>query len=437
MSENIFKIKSKYILQKIFAHLDYKTVLKITKCNKSIRKKLGLNLDLFQEWSSYKYYQYYEIDKKNKKYKKFDIGREASDRMIIKIEYCCSGLCTLLVVIYVLIIASILAAKGAFNEKNTKNNYNKNYSKIVDKINYSLFGLLGYIIIHIIVLIFKLNDIYCKEIITKIILIFSGIIFIFNEVLIIVKLYFSYRIKKKVTWFMICDYILIIFIFFSIILLILSIFAYFAEIKLDKMREQRNKDVGKKKLVLTKFRGIEISEFELPEYFDTLSNNDKKKFILKNKNYYKIDISGYNKNLIFLINKFRKENNIDELIFDKIIFYKDLIIDNYTEPIFEANKNIFKLSDTNYLFKFPVGVFIKIFKERKMNINNILLKDNLKKIIIIIKDNFEYINLFTPKKKRKDIYNDIHIKLPSECFKMNNNIYSEYKYFDDNYNLTK
>ena len=60
-----------------------------------------------------------------------------------------------------------------------------------------------------------------------------------------------------------------------------------------------------------------------------MNKKDKKKFILKKKNNYKITVSESNKDLIFLINQFRKENNIDELIYDEDIYYEDLIIDKY------------------------------------------------------------------------------------------------------------
>ena len=425
MPEIISKIKSKYILQMIFAHLNYKTVLNITRYNKNIQNKLGLNIGLFQEWSSYQYGEKTTI---------FD-KREMRGYMMTNegyIKCCCSGLCSMVVFIYILIFASILAAKGAFDENNTKNNYNKNYSKIVDKINYSLFGFLGYMIIsYILIFIWATFDCYTDygimKIIKKIVMIFLFIIYLLYEVLIIIKLYFSYQIKKKVTWFMICDYILIILIFLYIIFLVIPLFSYFRNA--GKAVEIR------KKVALTKFRGIKISEYELPDNFHKMNKKDKKKFILKKKNNYKITVSESNKDLIFLINEFRKENNIDELIYDEDIFYKDLIIDKYSEPILSTNENVFKLSDTNYLFKFPVGEFEKNFRKRKININNILLKDNLEKIIIIKKNNFEFINLFKPQKERRLSDIDIHIRFPSEIFRLESlryhEIYSKYKYFDD------
>ena len=101
----------------------------------------------------------------------------------------------------------------------------------------------------------------------------------------------------------------------------------------------------RKKTVLTKFREIKINDFELPDDFTTLNKKEKKKFILDNQNRYRIFIFDYQTNLISLINNYRKKNNIDELIYDEHIFYKDLIIDKYSEPILVKNENIFKLSN--------------------------------------------------------------------------------------------
>ena len=186
---------------------------------------------------------------------------------------------------------------------------------------------------------------------------------------------------------------------------------------------------------MIKFRDIKINDYELPDNFSEMTENGKRKLILDNQDKYEIQISEYEKNLIFSINNFRKENNIDELIYDEDIYYEDLIIDKYSEHILSTNENIFKLSETNYLFKFQVGEFAKNFRRRKININNILLKDNLEKIIIIKKNNFEFINLFKPQKERRLSDIDIHIRFPSEIFRLKSlryhEIYSKYKYFDD------
>ena len=399
MAEIISKIKSKYILEKIFAHINYKTVLKLTKYNKHIQNKLGLNIDLFKEWSSYKFEERTIINH----------GINASG-----CEKCfCSCCCSFIIFNYVLIVASILASKGAFNESNTKDNYDKNYSKIIDKINYSLFGFLAYIIIsNILIVCWPFNncenDYGQKKIIKIIISTFLFFIYIFYEILIIIKLYYSYKIKKKVTWFIICDYILIILLFLYIFVIMIHLIVYCA------LTESVNRI---KKLFLIKFRDIKINDYELPDDFSEMTENGKRKLILDNQDKYEIPISEYEKNLISSINNFRKENNIGELSCDEKIFYKDLIIDKYAGHIFSKFENLFELSNTNYLFKYPLDEFKKQFDKREKNIINILLKDNLEKIIIIQKEPYEFINIFESQKIIKPSDIDIHIQLPSEIIR--------------------
>ena len=421
MSEIISKIKSKYILQMIFSHINYNKLLKITKYNKNIQNKLEINFDLFQKWSSYQYY----------KKTTFEDTRQCHDGLEDACKYCFSGICTFIIFIYILIFASIVVAKGAFDEKNTKTNYNKNYSKIIDKINYSLFGFLAYIIIsYILIFVWATFDCYTdygiKKLIKKISIIFLAIIYLFYEVLIIIKLYLSYKIKKdETTWFMICDYILIILIFLYIIFIVIIISIYFSY--------AGNSVAKRKKIILTKYRDIEINNFNLPDDFNKWNKTEKKEFILNNKNRYIINITENEKDLVSLINKYRKENNIDELVYDKKIFFDDLIIDKYSEHILVKNENIFKLSNTNYLFRYPVGEFAKKFNERNKDIINILLKVSLNKIIIIIKNNIEFINIFKLQKTKSSLDIDPHCYLPSEVLRLRDrgrSIGSKSKYYE-------
>ena len=421
MSEIISKIKSKYILQMIFSHINYNKLLKITNYNKNIQNKLEINFDLFQKWSSYQYY----------KKTTFEDTRQYHDGLEDACKYFFSGICTFIIFIYILIFASLVVAKGAFDEKNTKTNYNKNYSKIIDKINYSLFGFLAYIIIsYILIFVWATFDCYTdygiKKLIKKISIIFLAIIYLFYEVLIIIKLYLSYKIKKdETTWFMLCDYILIILIFLYIIFIVIFISIYFSN--------AGNSVAKRKKIILTKFRDIEINNFNLPDDFNKWNKTKKKEFILNNKNRYIINITENEKDLVSLINKYRKENNIDELVYDKKIFFDELIIDKYSEHILVKNENIFKLSNTNYLFRYPVGEFAKKFNERNKDIINILLKVSLNKIIIIIKNNIEFINIFKLQKTKSSLDIDSHCYLPSEVLRLRDrgrSIGSKSKYYE-------
>ena len=107
-----------------------------------------------------------------------------------------------------------------------------------------------------------------------------------------------------------------------------------------------------------------------------------------------ITLSKKQKDIISLINKFRKDNNVNELIYDIIIGFKDLIFDKSSELIFYNNQNFFKLSNGKYLIKIPIEEFEARFYNKEKNITNYLLNDNLNKICIIEKDNILFILLF-------------------------------------------
>ena len=301
-------------------------------------------------------------------------------------------------------MASVLLAKGAFNENNTKKNYNKNYSKIINIINLSLFGFSIYVIIAFYLVLRGLS--FYNINLFLMILFMKIFIFITYDIVIIIELILSYAIKKnEITWFMKCDYVLII-----LISLYSGIYLYiFKELcKSELCKSQRiESSRQKEKLFLTKFKDIDIYRFHLPKKFKKMKEYKKRKYIVKNKNKYKIMISESQEYYILQINKYRIENNINELNYDKCIAFKDLILDKYSEPIVFDNKNIFHLSDNNYLLKYPINEFVTRFNNKEKDIVNILLKDHLNKIIIVIKYNMISIHIFKEKNSfSKEIKNE-------------------------------
>jgi len=382
MSQTLFNIKSQYILKSIFSILNYDHALKLVKYNKKLQKTLGIYTIKFKERSSYqynerktiitKYYEYYH-------YRAY--GLEAC------FNYFISGSLAGMLFIYVLIFASILAAKGAFNDNNTKDNYNKNYAKIIDKINLSLFGFLAYIIVsYFIIFTWIMNNcnFYSEyTIIKKIVLILLGIIYLSYEVLIIIKLVLSYKIKKgKIKWFMRCDYVLLVFILLYLSYIVLNIYTFF-----DKTGRKEPITIVQIIYVkrLLKFRNIKINAYELPENFIKMNDFEKRKYIINNKDRYYITISGEQEHLINKINEIRNENNINKLNYDKAISFKDLIFDIYSEPIIFDYENIFKFSNGNSLLKYHLNEFLKRLNDKDKNIFNILLNNSFNKIYIIIK----------------------------------------------------
>ena len=60
-------------------------------------------------------------------------------------------------------------------------------------------------------------------------------------------------------------------------------------------------------------------------------------------------------------------------------------------------KNIFHLSDNNYLLKYPINEFFTRFNNKEKDIFDILLKEHLDKIIFIEKNNIIFIHIFKEK----------------------------------------
>jgi len=189
--------------------------------------------------------------------------------------------------IYILVFASLLVSKGSFNEENTKDNYNKDYTDIINKINLSLFGVLPFIIICYIFLLWATSNCqkdYGKEkLIKKIILIILGILCLCYEITIIIKLVLSYKIKKdNINWFMICDYILIIIYFLYLVVTIYIIILYYIRAGDDVVNEDL--------IILTKFREIKINEYLLPHNFANFNDYQKRVMLLQNIKLFQIKI---------------------------------------------------------------------------------------------------------------------------------------------------
>ena len=189
--------------------------------------------------------------------------------------------------------------------------------KIIKKINLSSFGFIGYILILNFILCYKCLDIFelkDKIINLLILLIFIGL-YLYN-IFIVWKLYLSYRIKnilKKISnpfkdiitkkvFFGIwkCDYIIIIFI--EIIDLIIYLIIKFTK---------NNNDIEKTEPqnYLINFKGINIMEYKLPSYFQSMNKLEKERFLTKHSKEFSYRYSIKHIELIDLINKFRKKKN--------------------------------------------------------------------------------------------------------------------------------
>jgi hypothetical protein len=220
-------------------------------------------------------------------------------------------------------------------------------------------------------------------------LITIDLIYFLYECMIIWKLSLSYKIKKKekdTTLFMTCDYIFIILNSLFILYMIFVTYLYYS-------------DAGKKieifiKYILTDYKDIEIKGFLLPDYFHKMSNKSKKKFVEDNKHNYQFLLNHEQLDLISLVNDFRERNNLEKFTIDWDKKLPNFILNDSSEIMLFAYKHIFKLQNQNYLFKYKIGEFEKMFKNNEQDIINIMLKPNLNRIIIINQNMTEYILVY-------------------------------------------
>ena len=424
MSQTLSRVNSNIILKKIFSFLDYDLLLKLIKNNKNFQKRSGLSITNYKERTSYNYQESEEIRDNRTNGLDFNDSRELFHySKIITI--------TLFIIILIAALLFLFFPFGNLDEKDFNDKTIKNYFKVIRRINLSLFGFLGYIIIsYFLIFLWAIRNCYSdfgRMIrIKKIVLIISSVLYLLYDVVIIVKLALSYKISKSkdqiVMITIIGDYFLILFIFLYFAFLIFVIICYFRYSGKNILKRRSN--------ILTKFRNIKIDDFKLPENFNEMNDYERKKYIINNRNRLEIYNSIEKEDLIASINDLRTENNIKQLIYDKRIYFEDLVFDKYSEHILFSNKHIYKMSINNYLFIYPINEFKKRFYKKEKNIINILLSKNLEGILIIEKNNNEYIFIYKSKKKRSRNVIDVYMKgqntLATEkgpIFYSKNNIY--------------
>ena len=276
--------------------------------------------------------------------------------------------------------------------------------KRIKKINLSLFGFLFYIILSLIILCNLFNEICefddIKKKLLKIIPTFILIgIFLAYGSLLIYKLIISNKIKnviknisyplseiyyfKKVPWYIRCDYVLIFFAFFSMIYLIIFISLYFyyagnAIENIDKINE------------LIQFNNIKIMSYNLPKDFHDYDKLKKKVYLLQHFNEFKYSLTKDEIQLIKKINKFREKHYLPDFIYELKESIPNIFIEPLSKIILFQNINIFKLSNKEYLLRYRKNKFKEKFNNKNEDILNILLKEDLGKIIIISQGKYEY-----------------------------------------------
>jgi len=378
----IFDITSKYCLKTVFSFIKYKYILELVKYNKKLQNGLGFNLNNYKKISSYQYIRRKIIRKEKYIYNKYEFMQFKTLIFII----------TLVPTVYIFAYASILYFEGSFNENYLKEDYDDKSLNIIMNINTSLFFLVGNILISLFIItcfIFKNYYMDTKPLKRFKIIIFVNIIlfYIFYEIIVIYKIYLSYKIKNKtIPWFILYDYILISIMLLYITFMIYITYKYFkfagTKIKISNHT------------ILKKYKGITINDFELTNNFHKMSKKDKKNLIFKNRTKFQYTHSTRHLHLINLINEYRIKYHLPRLLFNEEERIPDFVINDNSEVMLLGYKNIFKFSKRKYLFKYRINEFEQNLLNKDGNILEIILNEDLNKICVIDIDNFEYILIY-------------------------------------------
>ena len=376
---NILKINNDYNLKLIFSYLDYQYILKLIKINKKLQNKLGIKLENYKNKPNYPKFQEKIIENPIPYDGELALG-------LLGLAFCL----TCIFFTYTLIYSILLVSKDTFNENNTKDNY-ESLVKTINIINACLFILVTTNIVGTFLFFFFL----CKErdksykygikkIIKKILIILYNLIHIIFEILIIWKLVLSYEIKKEGTfWFIVLDYIFIFLNFFYILSIVAISYDY-----LKNIYNRKDADIS---YSITSLNNINIEDYHISEDFEKMKENEKREFLLNNYKNMTYNFTLEQKYLIISINKFRKENNLSKLFVHKVKRIPDYIMNEPAQIMMDSQNNFFKLSNNEYLFRYPIGEFENKFKNKDTNILSALLNEKLNYINIITKGNTEYV----------------------------------------------
>jgi mRNA-degrading endonuclease RelE of RelBE toxin-antitoxin system len=380
------KISNDYNLKAIFSFLDSQYLLKLIQKNKEIQNKLGVNLENYKIYSNYPKYQF-STKKKTTEYQLpyYFTGDAVLGHFAILLCLHC------LHFTYVLIYAILLVSKVSFNNTSGLNENFESSAKFIYVINICLFLLvLGDLLSTILLFYYggKERDMRfrygLKRLIKIILIIVYDSIYIIFEVLVIWKLVLSYKIKEDgEIWYIVLDYI---FLFFHLLYM-----AYILHLSYIYFKYYLNHFTTETIYNIVSLNNIRIENYNVSKDFSNMSERDRKAFLLNNyKNIeYKNTLDQHY--LIKIINEYRENNNLPKLLKDKLRKIPDFMMNEPAEIMINPKQHIFKLSDNKYLFKYPVGEFEIIFKNRDINILAILSNENLNYIKIITKNNFEYI----------------------------------------------
>ena len=151
----------------------------------------------------------------------------------------------------------------------------------------------------------------------------------------------------------------------------------------------------KKFMFLIKYKGFKIDYYPIFLKANSLSFVEKIKIFENNEYFFKYTLNKEKIELINIINWLREKNKIKKLIYSK----RQNLNDFFKEK---------KSSNEKYLFTYPIGEFKNKLLNNDEKINELILKENLKYIIILEKEKNEHILIYSSSKdiNNSNIFNE-------------------------------
>jgi len=360
----LLNISSNNILKNIFLYIKYTTSLKLIKNNKSLQKKLGINIENYKDYSDYAYI----------------IKREEIIIEKFAFNYCNSFLYEKIFEVWA--IPSIIYITFIFfymllflNEKLEIINIFK-YIRNVCLICLFIFSFAFFLIEAFNAYHLKISKFHLHLITISI------RIYVLYEILILLRVLILLKNTKGVNRRELVLYFDIIFLILNIIWIISRRHHYFI------FKENFKIVIKIDNYYLKRYKNIYIQEYSLPNDFMNINKIKYLKNIEKNLEHLqkKEDL-----NIISSINNLRISNNLNEL---KVMTnLPKCIIDKPNELIFDNYENIFRLSDNKYILKYKLGSFNFDLQNKNKEIMNLLLNKNINGINIINQGKIKYILL--------------------------------------------
>ena len=362
---SLLNITSSYIIKQIFSFINYHRFISLIKYNKRYQNILEFNLK-----SNIHY------NKNIEKEEEVNLSKGPEDGMKYVVSLIILGGTYIYFLIhYILNLALNIKLN---NESKSKEFFWCLINGLIIK---KLLVLIYIVSIHVIY--HALSHSYSDYRYTKIIYLFLlDLILIFHfcyEILLIYKMNILFNYAINGVWMT----------FFDTIYLILNIsFIYFTfHIGKEYWKCQEYSRYAYYNYLFL-YKDIKIKKYELPDNFNSMKN--KRKYLESKANYFEIEYSNNDIELIKAINKTRINKNLNQLIIDYKI--PNFIIEGSSEIILSPN-NVFKILNTKYVIKLNKEDDFEKIKEDK-DIIQILLKPFLDKINIIQQNDIKYITVF-------------------------------------------